>query len=302
MIMNRPTILIVDDTVENLQLLSGMLAMDYTVKVATSGERALEITSNAKNSLDLILLDIMMPEMDGYEVCRRLKYDTATSEIPIIFVSANDEVKDQMRGFNLGAVDYIVKPFELPLVKARIKTHIQLREKTKMLEELAMIDGLTGIANRRKFDETYKSEFSRAIRNNKSLSLLMIDIDYFKSYNDGYGHGHGAGDECLVKVAHQLYETLSRTSDFIGRYGGEEFVIILPEIDTQGVMLVAQKLKENIEKLDIPHEYSKVSSHVTISIGCATITPRSESNSAELLKLADEQLYKAKKTRNRVCY
>jgi diguanylate cyclase (GGDEF)-like protein len=297
---NKPTMLIVDDTVENLQLLSGLLAMDYIVKVATNGERALEIANSAKE-LDLILLDIMMPEMDGYEVCRRLKSNTITSEIPLIFVSANNEVEDQMKGFNLGAVDYIVKPFELPLIKARIKTHIQLRQKTKMLEELAMIDGLTGIANRRRFDEVYKSEFSRAARNNKSLSLLMIDIDYFKFYNDGYGHG--AGDECLVKVASQLHETLTRTSDFVGRYGGEEFVIILPDIDAQGAIIVAQKLKENVEMLKILHEYSKVSRHITISIGCASITPRSDSNSADLLKLADEQLYKAKETgRNRVSY
>lgn len=297
---SKPIVLIVDDTVTNIQLLVGILGNDYVLKAATSGEKALEL-ANKQDKPDIILLDIMMPDMDGYTVCKKLKSDSATSAIPVIFVSAKDEVKDQMKGFNLGAVDYIVKPFEPPLVKARVKTHINLKLRTEMLEKLAMVDGLTGIANRRRFDETYKSECSRSLRNRKPLSLIMIDIDYFKAYNDAYGHG--AGDECLIQVAHQLRDTLNRESDFIARYGGEEFIIILPEIDPTGTRIVAEKLKEDIETLNILHEYSKTTDHVTISVGCVNSIPENETECLQLLKQVDEQLYRAKESgRNRISY
>jgi len=291
MYKTKPTILIVDDTTANIQLLAGILGNEYIVKFATSGVKALEII-HAEVSPDLILLDVMMPGMDGYEVCRRLKEDTKTSEIPVIFVSAKDEVKDQIRGFNLGAVDYIIKPFEPSLVKARVRTHVNLKLKTALLERLAMIDGLTGIPNRRRFDETFKKECSRALRNKGKIGILMIDIDYFKLYNDGYGHG--AGDGCLSSIAHRLQESLERECDFVARYGGEEFVVILPEVDSEGAKRVAQKLVEGVRSLNLEHLFSKVSETVTISIGCVSLPIVDPESCKILLKRADEMLYQAK--------
>ncbi|MCX6074839.1 MAG: diguanylate cyclase [Campylobacterales bacterium] len=299
MFSKKPTILIVDDATANIQLLAEILGNDYSIKIATSGEKALQI-ANAIEMPDLILLDIMMPVMDGYEVCKKLKSNSATSEIPVIFVSAKDEVSDQMQGFNLGAVDYIVKPYEPLLIKARVKTHINLKLKTQMLEKLAMIDGLTGIANRRRFDETFKSECGRSMRHAKPLALVMMDIDYFKAFNDGYGHG--AGDECLIKVANKLQSVLNRDSDFVCRYGGEEFIVILPEIDIEGAKNVAQKLKDSVENLNIPHNYSKVAAHVTVSVGYAISTINNESDCENLLKLVDEMLYKAKEMGRNTIY
>lgn len=296
--MKKPTILIVDDTITNIQLLAGFLDDEYVIKAATNGKKALDIVKEDEKP-DLILLDIMMPDMDGYEVCKQLKDDSDTLDIPVIFISAKDQVDDQVMGFNIGAVDYIIKPFEPVLVKARIKTHINLKLKTQMLEKLAMIDGLTGISNRRRFDETLKNECSRSMRNNRAVALIMIDIDHFKAYNDGYGHG--AGDECLIQVADVLQSTLSRKSDFIARYGGEEFVVILPEADVEDAKSVAEKLRENVEKLNLEHQYSQVDKHVTISLGVASITPKSDEECLKILKLADEQLYKAKESgRNKV--
>ncbi len=298
MYSQKPTVLIVDDTVINAQLLATILEEDCIVKIATSGEKAIEIV-NQNNSLDLILLDVMMPIMDGYEVCRRLKNNPKTSEIPIIFVTAKDEVKDQMMGFNLGAVDYIIKPFEPVLIKARVDTHISLRRKTQMLERLAMIDGLTGIPNRRSFDEAYGIECSCAIRKGEQISLFIIDIDYFKNYNDGYGHG--AGDVCLKKVAQILQKQLTRKSDFIARYGGEEFVVILPYVDIADAAYIAEKLLQSVYDLNITHAYSKVAKQVTISIGCATHCVTTKDDCETLLRHADEMLYKAKENgRNQI--
>lgn len=299
MFTNKPTVLIVDDTTANLQLLAAILGEEYIVKIANNGIRAIEIAKES-DFIDLILLDIMMPELDGYEVCKILKNNPKTSEIPIIFVTAKDEVSDQIKGFNLGAVDYIVKPFEVVLVKARANTHINLRRKTQILEQLAMIDGLTEIPNRRRFDEFYKNDCARALRREEQIGLLMIDIDYFKGYNDGYGHG--AGDICLKKVAHRLQKQLVREGDFIARYGGEEFVVILPEVDAAGAKQVAHKLLESVQNLLIPHAYSKVAKHITISIGCVTARITQKEDCTNLLLQADEMLYKAKENgRNQVC-
>jgi len=170
-----------------------------------------------------------------------------------------------------------------------------------MLEKLTMVDGLTGIANRRMFDETYKNELRKVLRYHKPLALIMIDIDYFKDYNDGYGHG--AGDECLIKIANTLQATMHRKYDFVSRYGGEEFIVILYDIDEKGMLNIAQKLKDGIENLNIPHLYSKVTDHVTISIGCAIMIDSNENDATQLMAVTDEMLYKAKSSgRNKICY
>jgi PleD family two-component response regulator len=197
----KPLILIVDDTPTNVRVLAEALRKDYRIKVANGGQAALDLIAS-QGVPDLILLDIMMPTMDGYEVCRRLKEDPATKNVPVVFVTAKADIMDEEIGLKLGAVDYIAKPFHLPIIAARIHNHISLKLKSDLLESLAMLDGLTSIPNRRRFDEALHDEWLRARRAGQTISLIMADIDHFKRYNDHYGHG--AGDICLIKVANAL--------------------------------------------------------------------------------------------------
>jgi len=198
---SKPLILIVDDTPTNIQVSAENLIKDYRVKVAASGEAALEAIA-LQGPPDLILLDVMMPDMDGYEVCRRLKNDSQTSAIPVIFVTALNGGEDEERGLNLGAMDYIAKPFYLPVVKARIRNHMRLKQMTDMLEAMAWMDGLTGIPSRRRLDQVLENEWKRAQRNHLPLAAIMVDVDYFKADIDC--HGHGTGDICLKLVATSL--------------------------------------------------------------------------------------------------
>ncbi|MFA7240346.1 MAG: PleD family two-component system response regulator [Sulfuricellaceae bacterium] len=297
---NKPLILIVDDTPTNIQVLAETLRTDYRVKVATSGKAALAIANHPDSRPDLILLDVMMPEMDGYEVCRRLKQESATQGIPVIFVTAKGDVTDEEHGLRLGAMDYIVKPFHLAIVRARVQNHINLKMKTDQLESLALIDGLTGIPNRRRFDEALGHEWKRALRNGTPLVLIMADIDHFKAYNDNYGHG--AGDQCLKAVAKALANSLERPSDILARYGGEEFAAVLPDTDAEGARLLAERLRANVAALTLPHRFSSVVDHVTISVGYTSLEPTHDQSPLALLQLADKMLYQAKEQgRNRVC-
>ena len=295
----QPSLLIVDDQPANIKVLANQLKEDYRIQVANSGLRALKI-ARSDTPPDLILLDIMMPDMDGYEVCRELKQDPQTSNLPIIFLSALSETDDEEKGLNLGAVDYITKPFHPAVVRSRIRNHMDLKKKTDLLESMSHIDGLTQVANRRFFDTVLARESSRLARNNRPLGLIMMDIDYFKPFNDNYGHGKG--DDCLIKVAQALQSVIKRPGDLLARYGGEEFVVLLPETDSEGVKRVADKLLEVVEQLDYPHAYSKVADHVTLSLGC-TSGKLEQQTPDDLLKRADEALYKAKEAgRNRVVY
>lgn len=294
----KPTILIVDDMAANIAILSDLLQDDYKIKIAKSGQKALEIAKGSEKP-DLILLDIEMPEMNGYEVCKELKNNTLTNNIPVIFVTARNDVKDEEYGLNLGAVDYISKPFHPTIVKIRVKNHITLKLKSDWLEELSMVDGLTHVPNRRYFDEEYQKKCKEMIRDHKTAALLMIDVDYFKRYNDHYGHGKG--DECLIKIATALKSTLKRPSDIIARYGGEEFVVLLQSIDHEGAQKVAESLIEAVSALGIRHEYSSVASHVTISAGMAFKEAEEALCKEELLKMADDALYRAKESgRNKI--
>ncbi len=296
----QQTILVVDDEPANIQALGSLLKEEYRVRVANSGEKALTVVQSGDQSLpDLILLDIQMPGIDGYEVCQRLKEDPATSEIPVIFVTALDATSDEERGLNLGAVDYIAKPFNQAIVRARVHTHMSLKRKTDLLEQIALLDGLTGIPNRRYFDDQLRREGKRSLRQGESLSVLLMDIDHFKGFNDHYGHG--AGDQCLQRVATTLKGALSRPSDMIARYGGEEFVALLPGTDAAGAAEVAERLRAAIEGMAVPHEYSSAASVVTLSIGHATYSPEQPGDVLKgLLQSADRALYAAKKAgRNR---
>jgi diguanylate cyclase (GGDEF)-like protein len=295
----KPLVLIVDDQVSNVKLLAAILGDDYRIRVATTGFDALQLVDKAPQP-DLILLDIMMPDMDGYEVCRRLKGNPATQNIPVIFVTALSSESDEEIGLDLGAIDYITKPLSAPIVRARVRNHALLKRKADLLESLAHIDSLTNIANRRRLDHALQLEWRRCQRAGASLALLMIDIDSFKAYNDHYGHG--LGDVCLTKVAAALAAGLQRPADIVARFGGEEFAVLLPEADIAAAALMGERLRENIAALRIPHAPAQQHEHVTISVGCAAVLPGELLKPQDLLDAADKNLYAAKSAgRNRVC-
>ena len=298
-IRNKPIILVVDDAPVNVKILTAALRQDYIIKVAVNGLDALA-SAKSEPYPDLILLDVMMPEMDGYEVLRLLKENPATNRIPVIFVTAKASAIDEEAGLNLGAIDYITKPISIPVTRARVRNHVALKLQADLLEELSLIDPLTQIPNRRQMDENLENEWKKALRSGKPLSILMIDIDYFKGYNDHYGHG--AGDECLCRVAEALSDGVSRSGDMVARYGGEEFAVILPETDLQSALLIAERLRQLVLGLNLPHAASRLGMRVTVSIGCATMDSATGITKAdELLQKADSMLYQAKKMgRNQV--
>lgn len=287
----KPTILVVDDMTTTLLLIHDLLKDTYEVKIAKSGTKALEIL-NAPNDIDLILLDIEMPDINGYEVCKILKNNEQTKNIPIIFVTARNSEEDEEYGLNLGAIDYITKPFNKTITKLRLKNYLEMKIKNDLLEKISMYDALTNIRNRRFFDETFETTFLEAKRDKKSLAVLMIDIDFFKPYNDNYGHGQG--DIALKKVAKALEKTIKRPSDFVARYGGEEFVILLKDINKDGVEAVANNLLNAVRELKITHEFSKIENYVTVSIGASFYNSNSDITKLELLLKADEALYNVK--------
>lgn len=293
----RATVLLVDDVPANLSLLSSILREDYRIQLATNGAKALELV--ATSAPDLILLDVMMPEMDGHEVCRRLKSNPDTRDIPVIFVTAQNQVEDEELGLTLGAMDYIHKPISPPIIKARVRNHIVLKLQTDALKRLTLIDGLTKVPNRRHFDDSLDNEMQRALRTQHSLSLLMVDVDYFKPFNDHYGHG--VGDTCLIRIAQAMQAKVSRPMDLLARYGGEEFVVLLPGTGLEGASTVAESLRRTVAALQIPHALSAVATHVTVSIGVASLAQSGPKSTSDLLRLADQALYQAKQAgRNQV--
>ncbi len=284
-------ILVVDNEPANINILIGILDNpDYEILAATTGEEALKVTLSEKP--DLILLDIVMPETDGYEVCAKLKANAATRNIPVIFITSLDEEEDETKGLEYGAVDYISRPLTPPIVKVRVKNHLALKMKTDLLEKISTQDGLTGIPNRRYFDKSLEQEWWYAMRCNQPLSLIMIDIDYFKPFNDNYGHL--AGDDCLKQVAQQMAKNLERKTDILARYGGEEFACILPMTYAKGAVMIANKLQKSVLSLNIQHAYSSTAKQVTISQGVATLYPSQNDEPAVLIEAADQALYEAK--------
>ncbi|MES1152758.1 MAG: diguanylate cyclase [Dongia sp.] len=287
----------VDDTANTLELIATILGTEHKVLTAGDGETALKIA--VQEEPDLILLDIRMPGMDGYQLCKLLKADAVTREIPVIFVTAMDEEREEAKGLELGAIDYITKPLSQPILRARVRNHIDLKRQRDQLRRLSAVDGLTGLANRRAFAEALEKEWRGAIRRNASISLLMTDIDDFKQFNDAYGHL--AGDEALRRVAKALESAALRPADMVARYGGEEFVILLPDTGANEAALVADRLLLAVRRLAIPHEHSRGWQYVSLSVGLASARPTREANANELLDLADRMLYKAKTGgRNRV--
>ncbi len=291
------TVLIVDDAPSNLAILTETLRSEFDVRIATSGPEALRLVRETPP--DLILLDILMPDMDGYEVCRRLKAQASTRNIPIIFLTAKGEVSDETMGLAIGAVDYIVKPISIPIVLARVRTHVELKRRGDLLETLSMRDGLTGIPNRRRFDDCLGRSWRHAMRSGTPLSLIMADIDCFKAYNDTYGHM--AGDECLRAVARTLTGAVKRPGDLAARFGGEEFVLVLEETTLGGALHIAESIRSAVEALGMEHKGSTASDVVTVTLGAATAVPHPGQSPEALLCLADRKLYEAKQAgRNRV--
>lgn len=288
---NRQKILLVDDNKQNIEMLMEVFKKDYKISAAVTPERALKM-ARAESAPDIILLDIIMPEMDGYQICEILKNDEKTKHIPIIFVTAVSEVMDETKGFAVGALDYITKPFHPPTVKARVEIQLNLKRKQDLLEKIAFIDALTEIPNRRRFDEVLGKEWNRSMRSEKSMALLIMDVDNFKQYNDNYGHGKG--DVVLRRVAAAIKDTLQRAGDFVARYGGEEFAAVLPYSDLDKAIDTAENIIREVDDLNIAHAFSPIASHVTLSIGVAVTGGKLGTTQQNLIDAADKTLYEAK--------
>ena len=296
-----PHILVIDDDPFNHVLLAEGLGDEFELLFAKHWREVVEIVGHSPR-LDLVILDVDMPEVDGFEVCWRLKDTEFGRELPLIFMTGVDDVESQIKGFSLGAVDYIMRPFALPVVRARLRTHVTLRRQTQLLQQLALMDGLTGIANRRCFDQHYHREWRRALRTGCPLGLALIDADHFKLFNDRCGHG--AGDDCLRRIATLGREAMRRPGDLIARVGGEEFALLLPETEAAGVHCVVDKLREGIAAR-LQGQYRATDDGlrlpVTVSIGCGAIRPDRLDDPADFLTRIDRRLYRAKSGgRNRV--
>ena len=284
------TLLIVDDEKQNRLLLTELFGTTYKIIQAKNGVQALE--KARQHRPDLILLDVLMPEMDGMGVLRELKRDDATRLIPVIFITALDSATDEENGLNLGAVDYISKPFHPPIVRVRVRNQLQLVHQRRLLEQLASLDGLTGIPNRRQFDATLLKEWHRCQRNQQPLSLIVADVDFFKKYNDALGHA--AGDRVLQEVAATLRQAARRPGDLVARYGGEEFVLLLPETDATGAQALAEGLQQLLHSKAFAHPNSSLGPWLTMSMGGNTIVPSTTALDPEFFALADAALYRAK--------
>lgn len=290
--LTKPKLLLVDDQRINILVLHELFRDECEVFMAMGGEQALQICRTVMP--DLILLDVHMDGLDGHEVCRRLKEDSQTRNIPIIFVTAQGAEQDEVRGFELGAVDFIVKPINPTIVKARVNTHLTLKRQNDTLLSFALLDGLTGIANRRKFDEELARSWLQCLREQVELSVIMIDVDYFKRYNDHYGHLKG--DSCLQAIAGALDAAVNRPYDLLARYGGEEFACVLPNTQLKDAVMVAERMLASVQALQLEHLGSEIGQLVTVSLGVAAMTPRDDRVPQALLEEADRQLYHAKQS------
>jgi diguanylate cyclase (GGDEF)-like protein len=293
----KNSVLIVDDETSNLMALTHILSREYVVYAAKNGPDALE---TAKEHVpDVILLDILMPEMDGYEVIAALKASDDTRTIPVIFITGLDSAMEEAKGLTLGAADYIAKPFSDAIVKLRVHNQMTMLKHIRTIEDLSMIDPLTGIPNRRSFDERMLMEWGRGIRMASPLSVLLLDLDNFKLYNDTYGHIQG--DVLLRLIARVLDHELKRSGDFFARWGGEEFVALLVDTHADGAYIVAEKMRKIVADTFSPLADGR-ETRITISIGLNSQIPVKNAPIREFLHHADIALYAAKHGgKNRVC-
>lgn len=267
----RNLILIVDDDPAVVQVFGRLLACLGRVRFALSGAEGLRIAREARP--DIVLLDVALPDLTGVDVCRQLKADPALADMPVICITSHNDVEHELEALAAGAVDFIGKPPRPSLLLARVRTHLRLKHLTDALRHSATVDGLTGVANRQRFDDLLASEWLRAARNGAQLSLLMVDVDHFKRFNDHYGHP--AGDGCLRAVASALGGASFRPADHVARYGGEEFVVLLPDTDADGACRMAERVLQAVAELALPHADSPTAPQLTVSVGVATVQPGS---------------------------
>jgi diguanylate cyclase (GGDEF)-like protein len=295
----RFSILVVDDEQSNILVLKKILSPDYTVFTAKTGEEVQDRVQ--ENPPDLILLDLLLPGIDGFEALKRLKENPETMNIPVIIISGLDDETDEEKGLLMGAVDYIVKPFKNAIIRARVKTHLQIVRQIHMIERLGLVDPLTDIANRRCFDDRIAIEWRRAQREHKPLAFLMMDIDKFKNYNDTWGHPQG--DVLLKSMARIFSAAARRSGDLAARLGGEEFGLLLPDTGLKAAVKIAGEIRAHVEQQIVPTADGTTETRVTISIGAAACYPEKDAQIAGFILAADKNLYKAKEAgRNRVCW
>jgi diguanylate cyclase (GGDEF)-like protein len=301
-------ILIADDTASDVIVLKSYLKqLGHEVIVATDGEEAVAAYQKFRNDLDLIILDVLMPNMDGHQAARAIHAVDTVQWIPIIFLSSRTDSEDIAAGIEAGGDDYLTKPVDKIVLTAKMQAmqriatmRRKLADMNAKLELLVNLDGLTGAANRRYLDDYLDREIRRAWRNTARLSVCMIDVDLFKSFNDSFGHQ--AGDECLKRIVSVLQKIPQRPTDLIARYGGEEFCCVLPDTDEIAAEIIAGELRQAIEDASIGQAITGTERTVTVSIGVATLIPQDEEAAQKLIELADEALYQAKENgRNRVC-
>lgn len=301
-----PLILVVDDDpVMRMQLRFCLEQEGYWVEEACNGRQGLAAFHQSQP--DMVLLDAIMPDVDGFECCAQLRSCTGDSHTPILMITGLDDRDSVDRAFDVGAADYVTKPVHWAVLRQRVRRLIQqsqlqqqLEAANRELQRLASMDGLTQVANRRWFDEYLDQEWHRMQREHLPLSLILCDVDFFKAYNDTYGHQ--AGDRCLQQVAHMIQQQVKRSTDLVARYGGEEFAVILPNTPNQGALHIAEALCYEVQAMAIPHAASSIAPCITLSAGAASLTPNLDATTAALLTRADKALYQAKQAgRNRCC-
>jgi diguanylate cyclase (GGDEF)-like protein len=285
-----PTVLIIDDSPPVIRLLTSLVEGKALVHFAKNGAEGIKLAKKLVPTV--ILLDLDMPGMNGLDVCRELKNDPDTRDCAILIVTGHNNDAMEIAALEAGAVDFIGKPVNGPIVQARVQTHLTLQKQSATLRELADHDGLTGLFNRRYFDQSLETECRRHRRQNQTLGLALIDIDHFKLYNDHYGHL--LGDDTLKLVAKTLKKVARRPGEIVARYGGEEFAVILPNVMPANLQATGQHLCDQVRQLAIPHAHSKSADVVTISVGIACLTPTTPEAPSQLLAAADAALYQAK--------
>ena len=260
------SILLVDDDLGAIQLLGLILTDLGQLRFATNGKDALRLAHESPPHL--ILLDAEMPEMNGFELLKALKAEARLAEVPVIFITSHAEAGFEVSALELGAADFIAKPFRSSPVLARVKNHLRMKQMADELRLATTTDSLTGIANRRLFNELSEREWLRTLRTGDPMSLLLVDVDYFKRFNDRYGHPYG--DRCLREVAQTLVGACQRPADLVARYGGEEFIVLLPQTPRHGAERLAHRILKAVQVLGIVHEDSPTARHVSVSIGIAS--------------------------------
>lgn len=297
MIPDEPRILIADDDSVSLHLLCQTFGEGFTVHCVKSGEEALSVVHSFRP--DIVLMDIVMQGMDGFEVCQRLKAMRDTADIPVVFISSREGAETEIEGLKAGGIDFIAKPFNPAVVRMRIANYIELKRSRDNLEHMSLTDQLTGLHNRRYFDRMLMSEIQRSSRSHDCVSLMMLDIDYFKRYNDN--NGHLAGDECLKLISQAIRKSFRRVGDLVARYGGEEFAVLLPSTCLSSACMLAENTRKAVAELRLAYTGLAENGFVTISVGVAGIYPAPDANPQQLLNDADKALYLAKTGgRNRV--